>query len=318
MNHLQSAGAKLRALIETGETILLPGAHDPLTGRVLQRMGFKALQCAGWMTAAHLTTPEPVMTMTEQVEAARRVAHAVDVPIFSDAGTGYGDPIHAMRAVREFEAAGIAMVHIEDQVFPKRASYHRGLEHVVKLDDFLLQLEYALEARRDKDFMIFARTDAGNAEGGSWKEAAKRARAAKAIGVDGILPMTRNRESVERFRQEYPDDDLVMLTTTYYNGMHPEELRKFGFQMICYPLATIVSSVAAVTQLYRGVQETGIAAMDPELARITREEVEAAIGLPEFWEIEKATVESASQSYEGKTNAGYEGAEQKKVAGGHA
>jgi 2-methylisocitrate lyase-like PEP mutase family enzyme len=282
-------------------------------GRILQRMGFKALSVAGWMTAAHLVTPEPVMTMTEQVEVARRVASAVDIPVRSDAGTGFGDPIHVMRTVQEFERAGIAGIHIEDQIFPKRASYHRGLEHVVELDEFLRRLEFALKARRDKDFMIFARTDAGNAVNGSWKEAARRARAVKALGVDGLVAMTRNKESIERFRQEYPDNDLLLSTSTYFNGLHPTELRRYGFQLISYPLATIVTSVAGVLKLWRGVKETGIAAMDPELAREAREEIEAAIGLPEFWEIEKETVEAMHKDYTGRTNPGYESSDQRKA-----
>ncbi len=313
MNPLSSPGKKARDLIATGETILIPGAHDPLMGKILQRMGFQFLCVAGWMTAGHLVTPEPVMTMTEQVEVARRVANAVDVPILSDAGTGYGDPIHVMRAVQEFERAGIAAIHIEDQVFPKRASYHRGLEHVVELDEFLRRLEYALKARRDKDFMIFARTDAGNAVGGSWKEAARRARAAKALGVDGLLPMTRNKDSIERFRQEYPDNDLTLLTTTYFNGLHPTELRQYGFQLIAYPIVTIVSSIAEVRKMWNGVKETGIATMDPQWAQEVREEIEAAIGLPEFWKIEQETVEAMHKDYTGRTNPGYESYDQKKA-----
>ena len=313
MNENSSPGRKARDLIATGETIIIPGAHDPLMGRILQRMGFKFLCVAGWMTAAHLTTPEPVMTMTEQVEVARRVANAVDVPILSDAGTGYGDPIHVMRAVQEFERAGVAAIHIEDQVFPKRASYHRGLEHVVELDEFLRRLEYALKARRDKDFLIFARTDAGNAVNGSWKEAARRTRAVKALGVDGLLPMTRNKESIERFRQEYPDNDLTLLVTSYFNGLHPTELRKYGFQLVVYPLVTIIASAAGVIKTWRGVKETGIATMDPEWAREAREEIEAAIGLPEFWKIEQETVESLHKDYAGRTNPGYESYDQKKT-----
>ena len=156
----RSPGQKLRDLMSTGETILLPGAHDPLMGRIVQRLGFKACICAGWMTGAHLATPEPVMTMTEQVDAAGRVARAVDIPVKSDAGAGYGDPIHVIRAVQEFERAGIAAIQIEDQVFPKRASYHRGLEHVTELDEFLRKIEFAMKARED-DIVIFARTDAG-------------------------------------------------------------------------------------------------------------------------------------------------------------
>lgn len=307
-----SAGRKLRDLIATGETILVPGAHDPLLGRILQRMGFKFIAVAGWMTGAHLVTPEPVMTLTEQVEVARKVAKAVDIPVLSDAGTGYGDPIHVMRAVSEFEGAGIAAIHIEDQVFPKRASYHRGLEHVIDLDEFLRRMEYALKARRDRDFVIFARTDAGNAVGGSWKEAAKRARALKALGVDGLLPMTRTKESIERFRNEFPDNDLLLLTTTYFNGLHPDELRKYGFQIICYPLATIITSVAGVIELWRGVQRTGIARMDTDWALKVREEIEAAIGLPEFWQVEKETVEAMHKDYTGRAHPGYESYDQKR------
>ena len=306
-------GRKLRDLIASGETILAPCAADPLSGRILQRMGFKAISVGGWVSGAHSVTPEPLLTMTEQVEIARRMANALDIPVRADACTGYGDPIHVIRTVQEFEGAGVAGVHIEDQVFPKRASYHRGLEHVVELDEFLRRLEYALKARQDPDFLIFARTDAGNAVNGSWKEAARRARAVKALGVDGLIPMTRNKDSIERFRQEYPDNDLLLSASTYFNGLHPTELRSYGFQMISYPLANVVTSVAGIMKMWRGVLETGIATMDPELARETREEIEAAIGLPEFWEIEKETVEAMHKDYAGRTNAGYEGYEQKAV-----
>ena len=315
MTTAPSAGRKFRDLIATGETILVPGAHDPLMGKILQRMGFKAVAVAGWMTAAHLTTAEPLMTMTEQVEVARRVANAVDIPVRADACTGYGDPIHVMRTVQEFERAGVAGIHIEDQVFPKRASDHRGLEHVVEMDEFLRRLEYALKARRDKDFMIFARTDAGNAIGGSWEEAARRTRAVKALGVDGVVAMTRNKDSIEKFRQAYPDNDknFVLSTSTYFNGLHPTELRKYGFQLISYPLATIVTSAAGVIKMWRGVKETGIATMDPQWAQEVREEIEAAIGLPEFWKIEQETVEAMHKDYAGRTNPGYESYDQKKT-----
>ena len=163
-----------------------------------------------------------------------------------------------------------------------------------------------MKARED-DIVIFARTDAGNAVGGSWKEAARRVRALKELGVDAVLPMTRTKENMERFRQEYPDNDIVMEGTAYFNGMHPDEMRRYGFQLISFPLATIVASVAGVTELLNGIISTGIAAYDPEKARAVREEVENAIGLPEFWEIEKETVEAAHRDWEGRHIAGHEG-----------
>ena len=91
-----------------------------------------------------------------------------------------------------------------------------------------------MKARED-DIVIFARTDAGNAVGGSWKEAARRVKALKEMGVDAVLPMTRTKENMERFRQEYPDNDIVMEGTAYFNGMHPDEMRRYGFQLISFP-----------------------------------------------------------------------------------
>ncbi len=124
--------------------------------------------------------------------------------------------------------------------------------------------------------------------------------------------MCRNKDSLEKFRQEYPDNDFLLNTSTYFNGLPVAELRKYGFQLISYPLATIITSAAAVIRMWQGVKESGVATMDPEWARQAREEIEAAIGLPAFWEIEKETVEAMHKDYTGRTNAGYESYTQKK------
>ncbi len=308
-----SAGQKLRDLIASGETILMPGVDSPLGARLIRGLGFKACLCAGWLTGAHLACPEPVLTMTEQIAVAGRVAQAVDIPVISDGHTGGGEVPQVMRTVQAFEQAGIAMFHIEDQVFPKRASYHRGLEHVTELDEFLLKMEFALKARKG-DVMIFARTDAGNAVNTkSWKEAARRARALKKLGVDGLLPMCRTKENMEKFRQEYPDNDLPLLATTYFNGMPTEEIRRYGFQLIAYPLASTIVCADALIKLYTGIlKEGGVAKFDVTQAKAAREEVENAIGLPELWKIEEQTVEAAHRDWEGRQVAGYEGYDQKR------
>ena len=166
-----SVRSSLRARLQRGETIAAPGAYDPLSARVVQALGFAAVYTGGYMTGAHTSITEPLLTLTEQVEVAQKVAHAVDLPVITDAGAGYGDPLHVMRCVREFEAAGIAGIHIEDQVYPKRASYHKGLEHIVPLQEFVERMSYALKARRDPDFLIIGRTDAFSASKGvvkSW------------------------------------------------------------------------------------------------------------------------------------------------------
>ena len=302
-----SPGKKLRDTVATGEMLLMPGCVDPLSARIFEKMGFKALSVGGWMTGAAILTPEPMLTMTEQVDAARRVAQAVDIPVRADMHTGFGEPIHVMRAVREFEDAGLAGVHLEDQLYPKRASYHRGLEHVVELDEFKRRLEWALKARTDDNFMIMARTDAGNAYNGSWKEAARRARAAREMGIEWLLPHTRTKQEIEQFRQEYTEDDMVLESTSYFNGLTPQQFRDYGFQVISYALATVITQQAATMRLYQKLLDTGVAPMDPEWAKEVREVIENAQGMEEFWEVERQTVESDTTDYQGRTIAGYEG-----------
>lgn len=287
----QSPGKKLRNLLASGETILLPGCADPLSARIFERMGFKALSVGGWMSGANMATPEPLLSLSEQVAMARRVARAVNIPVRADAHTGFGEPMHIMRTVREFEDAGVAAIHLEDQVFPKRASYHRGLEHVCELDEFLRRIEYALKARRDDNFMIVARTDSGNAYNGSWKEAARRVRAVRAMGIEMALPHVRTRAEIEQFRQEFPDNDMVLSIAGYFNGLTPEQFRAYGFQVISYPLATVIAQMAGTIKDFRALRSSGRLSMDANRVREIREEIEAAQEFEQSLKIERATVE---------------------------
>lgn len=313
MTVAESPGKKLRDTVKTGESLLMPGCVDPLSARIFEKMGFQALSVGGWMTGAEMGVPEPLLTMTEQVNVARRVAAAVDIPVRADIHTGFGEPIHVMRAVQEFEDAGLAGVHLEDQLFPKRASYHRGLEHVVELDEFKRRLEFALKARRDDNFMIMARTDAGNAFGGSWAEAAKRIRAAREMGIEWALPHTRTKQEIELFRAEFPENDIILESSSYFNGLTPQQFREYGFQVISYPLATVIVQQAASIKLYRALLETGVAPMAPEWAKEVREMIEDAQGMEAFWEVEQQTVEAETRDHPGRTIAGYEGQDTEKV-----
>lgn len=290
-----SINQQLRNMLASGKTVVAPGTHDPLTGRLVQRMGFDACYVGGWMTGAHLTTTEPLTTLTEQVQVAQNVARAVDIPVICDANAGFGDPIQVMRTVREFEEAGITAIHIEDQLYPKRVSYHRGLEHVTPREEFLTKIQYALDARRSPDFLIIGRTDAGTAVNGSWEEAVSRIKALENLGVDIVMPMTRTEEEMRILQKLYPDPKLPMLTTAYFNGPTVEQIRALGFQLIIYPLATIVASSEAIISLYKGLQETGICNFDAQLAIDVREEIKDAIGMTEYYRIEDVTTEKDSK-----------------------
>ena len=178
----------LKSRLAAGETIVAPGAYDPMSARVVQSLGFDTVYVGGYMSGAHLAVTEPLMTLTEQVDVAQRVAKSVPLPVICDAGAGYGDPVHTMHTVRTFERAGICGIHIEDQVFPKRASYHAGLEHVIPIDEFLEKMRYALQARSDPNFLIIGRTDSFTAVEGDMDDAIRRGIALRDLGVDVVMP----------------------------------------------------------------------------------------------------------------------------------
>ena len=280
----------LKDMLRRGETIVAPGAYDPITARVVQALGFPAVYIGGYMTGAHLAITEPLMTMTEQVEAARKVVNAVSLPVVCDAGAGYGDPLHTMRCVRVFEEAGVAGIHIEDQVYPKRASYHKGLEHVVPMEEYLQRITYALRARTDADFLIIGRTDAFSAVEGSRDETVRRGQALKELGVDLVFYRgVRQREDLAYFRQAVPDIPLFVIAGT--EEISVQEYEALGYQLIIYPITPIVATVSALMDTYRTLKDTGLPGIDGAALAEKRKLVEELIGLPEYYQVEAETTE---------------------------
>jgi methylisocitrate lyase len=294
---MPSARSELKAKLNRGETIVAPGAYDAISARIVEGLGFPAVYTGGYMSGAHLAVTEPLMTMTEQVEVARRVAGAVDLPVLCDGGAGYGDPVHTMRAVRTFEDAGLAGMHIEDQVYPKRASYHKGLEHITPLDEFLEKMRYALQARRDKDFLIIGRTDAFSAVEGSREETVRRCLALKDLGVDVVMPRgVVKREDLSYFRKEVPDIPLLVIAGT--EDISVKDYEELGYKVIIYATTPIIASAIAVSDVYRNLRETGYIGMSPEEVAERRRRVEEIISLPEYYQVEAETTERAYQGRE--------------------
>jgi 2-methylisocitrate lyase-like PEP mutase family enzyme len=290
---MSAVRSSLRARLQRGETIVAPGAYDPLSARVVQALGFPAVYTGGYMTGAHTSITEPLLTLTEQVEVARKVAHAVDLPVLADAGAGYGDPLHVMRCVREFEAAGIAGIHIEDQVYPKRASYHKGLEHVVPLQEFVERMTYALKARRDPDFLIIGRTDAFSAVEGSREELVRRGLTLKELGVDAVMPRgVRAREDLAFFRKEVPGVPLLVIAGADDISVH--EYADLGYQIIIYATTPAVVAAHALMETYQHLKDTGRLNINAQRVTELRRRVEELISLPEYYEVEAATTEKGS------------------------
>ena len=287
---MTTARSELRARLASGETIVAPGAYDPIGARVVQSLGFPVVYTGGYISGAHLAVTEPLMTMTEQVEVAQRVAGAVDLPVIVDGNAGYGDPLHTMRTVRAFEDAGLAGIHIEDQVYPKRASYHKGLEHVTPRDEFLEKMRYALQARRDDDFLIIGRTDAFSAAEGSMDEAIQRGRALAELGVDVVMPWgVRASQDLAQFRQGVPDIPLLVIAGG--DDISVQEYADLGYQIVIYATTAVIATVDALMNVYQSLKTTGLTGISAEEVVEKRRRVEELIDLPEYYRIEAETTE---------------------------
>lgn len=173
---------QLRALVRQEGMTLAPGAYDCITATLIAQAGFPAVYMTGAGTAAGHGYPDyGLLTMSEMVANASRIAAAVDLPVLADADTGYGNELNVVRTVREYERHGIAAIHIEDQVFPKKCG-HLDNKQVIPRDQYIAKIRAAVEARSDADFVIIARTDARAVIG--FEEAIARANAALAAGAD--------------------------------------------------------------------------------------------------------------------------------------
>ncbi|MFT3852981.1 MAG: isocitrate lyase/PEP mutase family protein [Ilumatobacteraceae bacterium] len=302
----------LREKLSRGEMIVAPGIFDPLGALLVERLGFDAVYMGGWATGSHLGVTEPLLTMTEQVEAARRVVNRVGIPLIVDADAGFGEPLHTQRTVREFEAAGVAAIHIEDQHHPKRAHYHRGIEEICDRETFLQKIRVALEARESDHLAIIARTDAANARNGDVQEAIWRCQAALDLGADAVMPLTAKAvptladdapdRKILEVRAGLPDDACVVLLAGHIAGVanrSVDEYRDLGFRMVLFPIAVVMVYVGALRALYGPLAQEGRLRQDGLLGfpvsafSEVQALVEDLLGFERMVSLEVETVESA-------------------------
>lgn len=173
---------RFRAALQQDGMVVAPGAYDCITAKLIAQAEFDAVYMTGAGTAATLGYPDfGLVTMSEMVGNAERIAAAVDLPVIADADTGYGNELNVFRAVREFERSGVAAIHIEDQGFPKKCG-HLDDKEIVPREDWLAKIRAAVAGRRDPDFLVIARTDSRAVAG--FDEAIARANAALAAGAE--------------------------------------------------------------------------------------------------------------------------------------
>jgi 2-methylisocitrate lyase-like PEP mutase family enzyme len=255
------------------EMVVAPFVFDAFQARLAQAAGFQAVYMTGFGTAAARGFPDVgLLTMAEMVDNVRYIANAVEIPLVCDADTGYGNPVNVYRTVREYEAAGAAALHIEDQVWPKRCGFLAG-KQVIPMAEMAPKVQAACDARRDPNFVIIARTDALAVNG--WEDVIKRARAYRAAGadlifVDGIKTL----DDMKRYAKELGDLPLL------YNGqlLPVPEIATFGFKLTIYT-ATLMAFYLRMRDAMQELKATGSIARGAEFGVF--EEMTTLLGVPE-------------------------------------
>jgi 2-methylisocitrate lyase-like PEP mutase family enzyme len=246
-----SPAQRLRQMLDGPGMVVAPFVFDAFQARIAQAAGFQAAYMTGFGTAAARGFPDVgLLTMAEMVENARYIAGAVETPLICDADTGYGNPVNVYRTVRDYEAAGAAALHIEDQVWPKRCGFLAG-KQVIPLEEMVPKVKAACDARRDAAFVIIARTDALAVNG--WEDVAQRARAYRAAGADLIfVDGIRTLDDMRRYVKELGDLPLL------YNGqlLSVAEIEKMGFRLTIYS-ATLTAFYLRMRDVMRELKETG-------------------------------------------------------------
>jgi carboxyvinyl-carboxyphosphonate phosphorylmutase len=241
-----------------GEGIIVaPGAYDALSARIIEKAGFPAVYLTGGGLSRSWGFPDMgLMTMTENVSFITRVCDSVEIPVIADADTGYGNALNVIRTVREYERAGVAAFHLEDQVTPKRCGHYEGKE-VVSSEEMIAKIKAAVDARKDTDLAIIARTDARAVLG--LDEAIQRGNAYARAGADIVfVEAPQGLEELRRITAEISAPVLVNMIKGSRTPILPsKDLEKMGFKIAIYPNEAHRAALWAVQACVRHLKEKG-------------------------------------------------------------
>jgi 2,3-dimethylmalate lyase len=279
--------ARLRELIGAPKLLAVPGAYDALSARLVEEAGFDAVYMTGFGTTASLIGRPDVglLTGAEMVDNARRLVAAVDVPVIADADTGYGNAINVVRMVQLYEQAGVAGIQLEDQVMPKKCGHMSG-KQLISVEEMVGKIQAAVDARRDPDLVIIARTDAVAVDGLS--SALSRARAFAEAGADVLFVEAPTSEDDIATVAKELRDVAPLIFNWAEGGMTPplsaERLEELGFALAIYPISTLLSATAAMRRILETLRQNGVPSLEglPAFG-----DFNTFIGLPEVQELER-------------------------------
>lgn len=292
---MEKITTKLRKLLAGDDFLYMPAAYYPLCALVAQQIGIKTAYVGGYVTGGSKAVSEPLLSMSEQVNVAGEIAQSCSIPIIADAGAGFGEPLHCMRTVREFISAGVAGVHIEDQLYPKRAHYHKYVAHAIPADEFAYKIRYACRERdtKDPDFVVIVRSDTCRFEG--FGEAVKRVNMGAEEGADmGLIFPTNHEEAVQA-----PKECAIPMVYVQSRGNRDgrplygnNELRDMGYKACIDAQLWLTVSFHHAKKALEEIHATGSYTGMTDAENISaRQGIEDAIGLEDYYLIEEETVE---------------------------
>jgi len=252
------ADPRLKQKLLRGEFIVAPGVFDMMSAMLAERVGFDAVYASGfWLTASYLGIPDAgIATYTDMLNRVAKVVEKSSAPVIADADTGFGGLLNVHHTVRGYEHAGVSAIQIEDQEFPKKCG-HTPYRRVIPIEDMVAKIRVAVDARKDPNFMVIARTDARTGHG--LEEAVKRGEAFAAAGADIVF--VESLQSEDEMRAACQRIRAPMMANMSDGGKSPirsaRELQDFGYSLAIFPAMAALAACAAVEQAMRGLKVAG-------------------------------------------------------------
>lgn len=277
---------QFRRLVEAEEILVMPGAYDALSAKLIEAAGFDAAYLTGYgQAASKLGAPDVgLMSMAEMLERTADMVAAVNIPVACDADTGFGNTVNVIRTIREYERAGAAAIQLEDQIMPKKCGHMLGRQ-IISAEEMAEKIRGAVAARSDPDFLIIARTDARTTHG--VEEAIRRGKLYEEAGADIIF--IESLESVEEMKQINREITKPTIANMVEGGRTPflsaKELQEIGYNMVVYPIATLYTATKAVYDMLVNFRKNGTPAAYKD-KMVDFSQFNEFIGLPAIRKIE--------------------------------
>lgn len=282
---------KFRQMLTNKEVIVAPGVYDCVSAKIAEKVGFPAVYMGSFITSASIYGKPDVglITATEMISYARNLVQSVGIPVFADADTGYGNPLNVRRTVQEYEKAGVAAIHIEDQTFPKRCGHMPG-RHVIPKEEMVAKIKAAVDARVNEDFVIVARSDSYAQHG--IDEIIERGHAYVEAGADVFFPLlytSKNlKAEMKKIRASFDADIPLKFTLTHYGEvsfMSVQEVVEMGYRLFNSPWGALAFASYAVMEFMKELKEAGTVKRFKD-RMIPFDDFTDILGLPEIHALE--------------------------------